>query len=225
MGCSQCVGLEVETQKWAQSDLAQYRRGKQNGTTKMLIRSLIESGVGEQTLLDIGGGIGEIPLELLAEGAASATSVEISTAYINTAQQEAARKGLTERITWLHGDFVALADQIPEADIVTLNRAVCCYPDYQALVEQSVGKAGKIYALVLPRDGWIIRLGLKIMNWFFKAQKSLYAAYVHPVDEIDRMIQSRGFKPQYRQSTLGWHVWVYARGDGQRESHRSQVRA
>ncbi|MHB8194183.1 MAG: class I SAM-dependent methyltransferase [Bellilinea sp.] len=208
------MGLEVETQKWAQSDLAQYRRGKQNRTTKMLIRSLIDSGVGEQTLLDIGGGIGEIPLELLAAGAASATSVEISTAYINTARREAARKGLAERISWLHGDFVTLADQVPDADIVALNRTVCCYPDYQALVGQSVSKAGRIYALVIPRDWWINRLALKIMNWFYKAQKSLYVAYVHPVDEIDRMIQSRGFKPQYRQSTLGWHVWVYARGQG-----------
>ncbi|MHB1482277.1 MAG: class I SAM-dependent methyltransferase [Bellilinea sp.] len=208
------MGLEVETQKWAQSDLAQYRRGKQNRTTKMLIRSLIDSGVGEQTLLDIGGGIGEIPLELLAAGAASATSVEISTAYINTARREAARKGLAERISWLHGDFVTLADQVPDADIVALNRTVCCYPDYQALVGQSVSKAGRIYALVIPRDWWINRLALKIMNWFYKAQKSLYVAYVHPVDEIDQMIQSRGFKPQYRQSTLGWHVWVYARGQG-----------
>lgn len=212
MGCSQCVGLEVETQKWAQSDLAQYRRGKQVSTTKMLIRSLIDSGVEQQTLLDIGGGIGEIQLELLAAGAASATSVEISTAYINTAQREAARKGLAERISWVHGDFVTLADQVPDADIVALNRVVCCYPDYQALVERSVGKAGRIYALVLPRDWWIFRLGLKIMNWFYKAQKSLYAAYVHPVEEIDRMIQSQGFKPLSRQSTLGWHVWVYARG-------------
>jgi len=212
MGCSQCVGLEVETQKWAQSDLAQYRRGKQVSTTKMLIRSLIDSGVGGRNLLDIGGGIGEIQLELLAAGAASATSVEISTAYINTAQREAARKGLAERISWVHGDFVTLADQVPDADIVALNRVVCCYPDYQALVERSVGKAGRIYALVLPRDWWIFRLGLKILNLFFKAQKSLYVAYVHPVGEIDRMIQSQGFKPLFRQSTLGWHVWVYARG-------------
>ncbi len=212
MGCSQCVGLEHETQKWAQQDLAQYRRGKQGRTTRLLIQALLDLGVGGQTLLDIGGGIGAIQLELLQGGAAAATSVEISTAYLDAAQQEAARKRLTDRITWLHGDFVALAEDVPAADIVTLDRVVCCYPDYEALIQKSTAKAGKFYALVFPKDWWIIRQALQLMNWIFKAQKSLYVAYVHPVAEIDRLIRTSGFVPAYQRSTLGWHVWVYRRG-------------
>ncbi|HBA91629.1 MAG TPA: hypothetical protein DCZ08_07700, partial [Anaerolineaceae bacterium] len=176
MGCSQCVGLEQETQKWVKSDLAQYRRGKKGRTTTLLIQALLDLGVGGQTLLDIGGGLGVIQLELLKGGAATATSVEISSAYLEAARQEAARQDLGERIGWLHGDFVALAEDVPSADIVTLDRVVCCYPDYQELIGKSVVKAGKVYALVFPKDLWVIRQGLKLMNWIFKAQKSLYVA-------------------------------------------------
>ena len=211
MGCSQCIGLEQETQKWVKSDLAALRRGKKGRTTSLLIQALLDLGVGGQTLLDIGGGLGAIQLELLKGGAAAATSVEISHAYLEAARQEAARQGLSERIVWLHGDFVALADDVPTADIVTLDRVVCCYPDYKELIGKSVVKAGKVYALVFPKDLWVIRQGLKLMNWIFKAQKSLYVAYIHPVAEIDRIIRASGFTPAYQRSTLGWHVWVYRR--------------
>lgn len=211
MGCSQCVGLEQETQKWVKSDLAALRRGKKQRTTVLLIQALLDLGVGGQTLLDIGGGLGVIQLELLKGGAAAATSVEISSAYLEAARQEAARQGLSERIAWEHGDFVALAEDVPVADIVTLDRVVCCYPDYQELIGKSVVKAGKVYALVFPRDLWVIRQGLKLMNWIFKAQKSLYVAYIHPVAEIDRIIRASGFSTAYQHSTLGWHVRVYRR--------------
>lgn len=211
MGCSQCIGLEQETQKWVKSDLAALRRGKKQRTTLLLIRALHDLGVGGQTLLDIGGGLGVIQLELLKGGAAAATSVEISSAYLDAARQEAARQGLSERITWQHGDFVALAEDVPAADIVTLDRVVCCYPDYKELIGKSVAKAGKLYALVFPRDLWVIRQGLKLMNWIFKAQKSLYVAYIHPVAEIDGIIRAGGFSAAYQHSTLGWHVRVYRR--------------
>lgn len=211
MTCSQCVGLEQETQKWVEEDLKSYHRGKQSPTTTMLIRELLQLGVEGSSLLDIGGGIGEIQLELLAGGAASATSVEISTAYLDAARQESTRIGLGERITYVHGDFVSLADEVPAAEIVTLNKVVCCYPDYEALVSKSAARARKYYALVFPRDWWIIRAGLKVMNGFFKLQKSLYVAYVHPVAEVDRVIRASGLVPLVQRSTLAWHVWVFER--------------
>ncbi len=211
MTCSQCIGLEQETQKWVEEDLKAFHSGKQSPTTTMLIRELLRRGVRGSSLLDIGGGIGEIQLELLAGGATSATSVEISTAYLNAARQEAARNGLGEHITFVHGDFVSLADEVPAADIVSLNKVVCCYPDYEALVSKSAARARKYYALVFPKDWWLIRQGLRLVNWFSKAQKSLYLAYIHPVSEIDRLIRASGLVPVVQKSTLGWHVWVFER--------------
>jgi len=211
MSCSQCNGLEQETPKWAEADLAAYRRGKLGRTTRMLMDALIDAGVQGRSLLDIGGGIGAIPMELLQAGAKNAVSVEISSAYLNIARQEAAAKGVVDRIQYLHGDFVELADQIPAADIVTHDRVVCCYPDYKGLVNRSLDKAGAIYALVMPRDGWINHQVAKLENLLCRLQKSQFRTYIHPAAEIERMIRARGFKPRFRGGTLTWHVWVYQR--------------
>ena len=43
--------------------------------------------------------------------------------------QEARDAGLLDRIDFVDGDFVRRAAETDEADIVTLDRVVCCYPD------------------------------------------------------------------------------------------------
>jgi magnesium-protoporphyrin O-methyltransferase len=88
---------------------------------------------------------------------------------------------------------------------------VCCYPDYEALVAKSAALARKYYALVFPKDWWVLRQGLRLVNWFSRAQKSLYVAYVHPVAGVERLIRANGFVPVYQRSTLLWHVWVWER--------------
>src|SRR5258707_1794781 len=135
MNRCQCEGIEGQfNSREAGKKLADYQKHGLTGTTRLLIAALKEAGVEGRTLLDIGGGIGAIQLELLKAGARSAVSVDASTAYVEAAQQEARRQGLQDRIQFQHGDFVELADGVPPADIVTLDRSVCCYPDMPALV-------------------------------------------------------------------------------------------
>jgi hypothetical protein len=62
----------------------------------------------------------------------------------------------------MHGDFIDLAEQVPEADAVTLDRVVCCYPDATTLVGASARKARRVYGLVYPRR----RLGVRIFTAF-----------------------------------------------------------
>ena len=85
-------------------------------------------------MLDIGGGIGAIQLELLAAGASRAQAVDASEAYVETARAEAERRGYGDQTTARVGDFVELAPSIEPADVVTLDRVVCCYPDVDALL-------------------------------------------------------------------------------------------
>ena len=101
--------------------------------TRTLIEALKAEGVEGATLLDIGGGIGVIQHELLAAGAASAISVDASSAYLDAAREESDRRGLRGRVTYRHGDFVELAESVPPADIVTLERVLNVYPDWVRL--------------------------------------------------------------------------------------------
>src|SRR5437867_553179 len=108
MTSCQCQGIEDQfNSREAAKKLADYRKHGPAGTTRLLIAALKDAGVAGRTLLDIGGGIGAIQLELLKAGARSAVSVDASTAYTEAAQQEARRQGLDNRIQFQHGDFVA----------------------------------------------------------------------------------------------------------------------
>ena len=207
----QCEGLEIETKKWALQDLAQFRRGKPAKTTLMLINTLVDLGVEGVTLLDIGGGIGAVQLELLRAGVTEATSIEASTAYVQVAKQVAAEAGLDQRITYFHGDFVALADRIPEADIVTLDRVVCCYDDVEVLVSLSAAKARRLYALVYPRTEWWVRLALFFENLGCRLRGSSFRAFVHPTELVDRLVRTAGLQLIHLDNTFSWQIVVYGR--------------
>jgi magnesium-protoporphyrin O-methyltransferase len=211
MECSQCQGLEIETRKWAEQDLRLYQRGKIGKTTRMLTKALLGRDVAGLTVLDIGGGIGAIQLELLGAGAAHATSVEASSAYIEAARTQAEAAGYARRIRYVHGDFTEVAALVEPADIVTLDRVICCYHDVRGLVSKSAAKARRLYGLVYPRDRWSVRLVLFFENLILRLRKSPFRAYVHSVELVDRLAREAGLSPLVQQNTFAWQVVVYER--------------
>jgi len=106
MHCTQCQGIEeVFSQEYVERELSRYRAKGAPKTTRMLTESLKEQGVEGMTLLDIGGGVGAVQHDLLGAGVEQVTGVDASRAYLNAAQAEAQRRGLT--IFWAH-DLTAL---------------------------------------------------------------------------------------------------------------------
>jgi 2-polyprenyl-3-methyl-5-hydroxy-6-metoxy-1,4-benzoquinol methylase len=162
-------------------------------------------------LLDIGGGIGSIQHALLRRGVVHATDVEAASAYLKVARGEAARRGVDDRITFLHGDFVELAERIPPADIVTLDRVLCCYDDMPALVSLSAKKAIKRYGLVFPRDSWLVRLFLPVANFFLSLTGTPFRIFIHRTEQVDRLIRKQGLKRDYLKKSGFWQVMVYSR--------------
>lgn len=199
-------------EKKARRDLRRYRRKGPRGATRVLVEALEAEGIEGMTVLDIGGGIGTIQHELLAAGASEATGVEASAAYLETAREEAERRGYGGRASHRHGDFVQLAPSIEPADVVTLDRVVCCYPDMPALVGLSAERARKLYGLVYPRDASLIRFGVSLVNRLLRIARKPFRAYVHPPDAMDAVVRERGLEPRFhRDQGPVWHVAVYAR--------------
>jgi magnesium-protoporphyrin O-methyltransferase len=176
----------------------------------MLIEALKAHGVQGFSLLDIGGGVGAIQHALLEAGVQNAMDIDASQAYLNAAKAEAQRRGLTERVSFQHGNFVDIAAQIPPADIVTLDRVICCYPDMEALVSLSAARARKLYGLVYPRDVWWAKTGLSVLNFLFRLRKKKFRTYVHPTQAVEAIISHNGFKPRFYGRTLVWQVAVYS---------------
>ena len=176
-----------------------------------MLDTLKAQGIEGMTLLDIGGGVGAIQHELLAAGVSSATSADASRAYIKAAQQEAERRGQAGRVTYHHGDFVELAPGIEGADIVTLDRVICCYGDMEALVKLSAEKAHRYYGLVYPRSVWWTKAVVWLENFLQWVRRHPFRAFVHSSAAVDAVLRDNGLERLVHHETLFWQVVVYTR--------------
>ncbi len=214
MICPQCCGFDdLFNAKVIARQLRRYRTKGPLKTTQLLIDALRSHGTADQTLLDIGGGIGAIQHELIKDGITSVVSVEGSAASISAAREEATQQGYADRTQYHHADFVDVADEIESADIVTLDRVICCYPDMKELVGQSAEKTQRLYGLVYPRSTALVRIMGPIMNLIHRLRRIAFRVYLHRPDEIDKAVRAAGLRLQSEQRTLIWHVAVYTRDD------------
>ena len=167
MSCCQCQGIEnMFDKKTAKRNLKRYLKKGPSKTTAMLLDAIHKEGVQGLDFLDIGGGIGAIQHDLIKAGASNGTSIEASSAYIDLVKEETLQNGFNERIDFKHGDFTKTASDVDTADIVTLDKVICCYDNMSELVMLSSRLARKIYAVIYPRDVWWTKLALLFMNFF-----------------------------------------------------------
>ena len=191
--------------------LRAYRERGAVGLTRALVESLAEGGICGQSVLEIGGGVGAVHHGLLQSGAATAVDVDASSAYVSVAREEAVRQGHAERARYLVGDFVTLADAIEPADVVALDRVVCCYRDMAALVGRSAALARRRYGLVYPRDSWLGRAGTALLNVQLRLSRSSFRVYAHRTADVDAILAAHGLVKRHGRTTLVWQLAVYER--------------
>lgn len=215
MACSCCAfgnpaNQHFDEQKVAK-ELAHYHRKGAGPTTRGLRDGLVSAGLHEGTLLDIGGGLGILSLELLASGMNRAVVVDASSAYLAAASEEAAKQGRSASMQFVHGDFVAVTNQIAPAKVVTLDRVVCCYPFYKPLLEQALQHAERGFALSYPRDRWYVRVGIWLENALRRRRGNPFRTFVHSPLEMTQIIERAGFKLTSRRRTLSWSADVFVK--------------
>jgi 2-polyprenyl-3-methyl-5-hydroxy-6-metoxy-1,4-benzoquinol methylase len=212
MDCCRCQLIETQfDREVAESKVRGYHEKGPQKETRILVEALLLEGVDGSSMLDVGGGIGVLEFELIKAGAASAINVEASSAYVDAAREEASRQGLSAQIQHIHGDFVDLAPDVPPADIVTLDKVVCCYDDMQSLVRGSVAKATKLYGLIYPRDNWWVKVAIGIKNLYRRLRGNDFRVIVHPTKEVDRLVKEAGMKVLFHRELIDWQVVVYGR--------------
>ena len=195
----------------AAGKLRAYREKGPVGLTRALIEALAAGGIDGYTVLDIGGGVGAIHHELLRSGAAAAVDEDASRAYIAVAHEEAERQGHADRVRYLAADFVALADEVDPADLVALDRVICCYADMAALVARSATLARRRYGLVYLRDSWLGRVGVACENAWLRLSRSSFRTYIHRTAEVDAILAAHGLVKRLDRRTLIWQLALYER--------------
>jgi hypothetical protein len=206
-----CGCANVFSNKEAEADLKRYRKNGPDSSTKALIDALVAEGVEGATLLDIGAGIGAIQLGLLGAGAARAESVDATEAYVAAAREEAVRRGFGDRAAGRLGDFVALAPDVAAADIVTLDKVVCCYRDMPALLGRASERARRLIGLVYPRETWWNRLASRVLAVWGRLTRDPIRWTLHRHADIDAVLGRAGFERHDVRRELIWQVSIYRR--------------
>jgi SAM-dependent methyltransferase len=215
VSCCLCDGIDDQfDRKFAQRELRRFRRRGPSRTTQHLIDALRAADPSGASILDIGGGVGAIHHALLDAGAYTAFQIDASAAYVEVAREETVRRGHAGRVMFLRGDFVQWAANVPDADIVTLDRVICCYPDMNALVRAAAGKARRLFGAVYPRDVWWVRFGVRLVNAILRMRGSAFRAYAHSPAAIDAVLRGQGLERISGQQTVVWEIAVFARRGG-----------
>lgn len=212
MPCNCCeITDNAFSEAEARAELRNYRRRGPMKQTKLVLEAIRSLGLKNADLLDIGGGIGAIHHELLRDMVRDATHVDASSAYLKEAKQEASRRGHSERVNFIHADFTDVADQLPEADVVTLDRVVCCYPDFRRLLKAAAEHSRRALAFTYPRETWYLRLGLKVINFFQGLRRDPFRVFLHPVAEMDALLKREGFRRVTLRRLFVWEMALYQR--------------
>jgi SAM-dependent methyltransferase len=212
MSCCECACYDAQfSATVAAADLKRYRKKGPDKTTRLLLDALAAQGVQDASVLDVGGGVGVVHHELLDRGARSAINVDAAPAYLRAAREEAERRGHAERVSFLEGDFVALAPTVAPADVVTLDRVICCYAHMEPLVAASAARARRLYGAVFPRDTWLLKGVFALSNVVRRIRGRGFRTYLHPPPAIDSVLRQQGLRLRSCRDTLVWRVAVYAR--------------
>ena len=209
--CSTTTYDDFFDRKHAEQKLRELRRKGPAASTIALVDALARDGVDGRTVLDIGGGVGAAHQVLLERGAASAVDVDASRPYLDAARDEGARRGLSERIRFEHGNFVTIAATIPPADLVALDRVVCCYPEVDALVRVAAEHTRRRLAIVLPPDNVIARAVIGLENLWLRLTRNGFRAYVHPHAQIIAAARAAGLEPAGGRRLGIWELLVFER--------------
>lgn len=212
MDCCSVNGLAEEfNRSYAQGELRAYRKKGLDKRARTLADYLQAQGLQGRDLLEIGYGIGALHLELLRAGAAKAVGVDVSPFSKEAATELADEMGIQDRVEHRVGDFVALEGEVGPADIVLLDRVICCYPDATALVTASARHARLFYGLTYPRNVWWIRWGVVAIRAFLMLRRSAYRPFFHPPEKVKTIVASLGFRETFRARSDLWDIVVFRR--------------
>ncbi len=195
----------------AQREMRAYRRRGAGGTTRRLISALSQCDHVRGTLLDVGAGCGALTFELLERGMSEATCVDPAAPYREVAFEEAVRRGLERRVrSWLVAPLDDVASRLQPADVVTLDRVVCCDADPSALVATAADLSRRAVALSYPRDVRWVRIVTAVANWW-RRRRSVQGTFVHPERTLVGPLHDAGFRLASQTDSAFWRIAVYQR--------------
>jgi 2-polyprenyl-3-methyl-5-hydroxy-6-metoxy-1,4-benzoquinol methylase len=183
-----------------------YRKRGLDKTAQTMVQFLRELGLEGASVLEIGGGVGELQVELLKAGAARAQNLELSPAYQNQAHELAAQAGLQAWIDWRIHDLAQDPGAVAPADLVVLHRVVCCYPDYMRLLAAAADHARRALVFSYPPGNVLSRAFYVVFNLVMRLTRSSFRGFAHPPGAMLGVLEDHGLRRTFQHRGRIWQV-------------------
>ncbi len=206
-GCCDPRGCDrIFDDRFAKRMAARYRKRGLDKTARRMVALLTDSDVRGATVLEIGGGVGEIGLELLRRGAATVTNLELSPNYQQEAAALAAEAGVTGRAVYRRVDIAADPAAVEPADLVVLHRVVCCYPDYTTLLGVAADHARRQLLFSFPPRNLASRAFVATQNALLRLSGRQFRTFAHPPGAMLAVLADHGMRPAGIHHGPVWQV-------------------
>lgn len=186
------------------------RRGL-DGPQRLIAQGLRSLGIVSRSILEVGCGVGALHLTLLRDGAASATGIELSEGMLKQARHNAEAMGVASKTRYLQGDLVTQPVASGRAEIVILDKVLCCYAEPAALIRESCAVCDGLYAVSYPGRSIVGQCAFRPMEWFGRTFGMKFHPYYHDPDRLDNLIGSADFGEIFSGTTPVWQVKIFRR--------------
>ena len=192
--------------RFARRMAKRYRKRGVDKTARRMVEFLAGRGVEGASVLEIGGGVGEIQLELLARGAARTTNLELSDGYEPEAARLAREAGVEERVQRRRHDIAVDPQGVEPVDVVVLHRVVCCYPDYERLLGAAADHARHLLVFSHPPRNPVARAIVAMQNLGFRVTGREFRTFAHPPRAMLGVLERRGLRHTFSHRGFPWIV-------------------
>jgi magnesium-protoporphyrin O-methyltransferase len=192
--------------RFARRTAERYRKHGLDKTAQEMVAFLERLGLAGATVLEIGGGVGGIQIELLKRGADRTVNLELSPAYDEEARRLLEEAGVEGRAERRLADIAVEPGAVEPADVVVLNRVVCCYPDYEKLLGAVAEHARRLVVFSYPPRNVVSRLAVLAQNLAFRALGREFRAFAHPPAAMLAVLERRGFHRSFAHRALVWRA-------------------
>ncbi|MEX1358316.1 MAG: methyltransferase domain-containing protein [Gaiellaceae bacterium] len=192
--------------RFARRVARRYRKRGLDGSSQRIADFVVSRGVEGATVLEIGGGVGEIQVELLKAGAARTVNLELSPEYDDEARALAEEAGVAERMERRLHDIAADPDAVEPADVVILHRVVCCYPDYERLLGTAGDHARRLLVFSYPPRNALTRAFMTVANLVQALLRRDFRSFTHPPGAMLAVLDRRGLRRTCEHHGLVWQI-------------------
>jgi 2-polyprenyl-3-methyl-5-hydroxy-6-metoxy-1,4-benzoquinol methylase len=195
----------------ARQSLDSYRKKGLGVLSRRMVAAAVGGGLEGARVLDVGGGIGAIQAELLESGAERGEIVELVASYEEPALELAREKGLEGRVSYRVADILESPEAVDPADVVILNRVVCCSPDGVDLAEAAARLTRRTLVLSFPRDVFWARAGVRLLNAGLWLMRRSFRVFVHPTRSLIAATEGEGLRVVERGRDTFWEFVALGR--------------